>query len=143
MAVEVRGGPREDQHIVEFSPSPAQALEVVGIDVRYIACDWGGVQSDKGTAAGAVAVTHLRQMPIERFAEAAARGHGDHALQVQAIVGEKVANELPAAAQAGHIGDKNPDGPQIPHAAGSGMLPGAKQKLRVRSLGGMVHLGDD
>ncbi|WP_190273125.1 hypothetical protein [Methylorubrum extorquens] len=56
------------------------------------------MQSDKGTAVGAVAVTHLRQVPIERFAEAAARGHGDHTLQVQAIVGKKVANGLPAAA---------------------------------------------
>ncbi|WP_186442358.1 hypothetical protein [Methylorubrum populi] len=101
------------------------------------------MQSDKGTAVRAVAVTHLRQMPIERFAEAAARGHGHHALQVQAIVGKKVTDGLPAAARTRHIGNKNPDGPQIPHATGSGMLPSAKQKLRVRPLGGMVHLGDD
>jgi hypothetical protein len=82
-------------------------------------------------------------MLIERFAEAASRGHGRYALQVQAIVGKKVTDGLPAAAQAGHIGDKNPDGSQIAYAAGPGVLPGAKQQLRVRALGGMVHLGDD
>ena len=142
-AVQIGGRPREDQHVVELGSPSTQALEVVGIDVRYAARDRGGVQSDKGTAVGAVAVAPLGDMLIERRAKAAARGHGDHALQVQAIVGEKVADRLPAAAQAGHIGDKNPDGPQIPHAAGPGVLPGAKQQLRVRALGGMVHLGDD
>ena len=142
-AVEIRGRPREDQHIVEFGSPSTQALEVVGIDVRHVTRDRGGVQSDKGTAMGAVAVTHLRQVPIERFAEAAARGHHCNTLQVQAVVGKKVADGLPAAAQAGHIGDKNPDWPQMAYAAGPGVLPDSKQQPRVRSLGGMVHLSDD
>lgn len=142
-AVQISGGAWEDQHVIELGPPPVQALEVVGIDVRHIARDRRGVQRDKGTAARAVATAHLRQVLIERFAEATARGHHRHALQVQAIVGKKVANGLPATAQAGHIGDKNPDWPQIAHAAGARVLPNAKQKLRVCPFGGMVHLGDD
>lgn len=82
-------------------------------------------------------------MLVKWLAEATSRRHHCDALQVQTIVGKKVTNGLSAAAQAGHIGDKNPDGPQIPHAAGSGMLPGAKQQLRVRPFGGMVHPSDD